>query len=238
MENQSTLVPEHLTTAERPILFTGSMVNALLNGTKTQTRRVVKDIQLRNGLNSSDEYEAAAFVQLAKTSPVACPYGQVFDRLWVRESWQKYSGTDYIHYRANGEQAMMVWRSPIFMPRWASRITLEIADIRVEQVQDISNEDAIAEGASGLFPELAFRSYRAEFAHLWESINGKKAGCDWQSNPWCGASPSKYFSDKARLCMSCFAIAFLAVLAGVVLGFSFAACHWRVTDKKNKGYDQ
>lgn len=136
---------------ERPILFSGAMVRALLDARKTVTRRVVKITHRTPGL-------AAALLPPAGIAPrphVAaelCPYGQPGDRLWVREGWGYEPWTEEserrVLYRAStvdGDRTMR-WRPSIHMPRWASRITLEITEVRVERVQDISEEDAVAEG--------------------------------------------------------------------------------------------
>lgn len=143
---------------------------------------------------------------------VKCPYA-VGNRLWVRETWQDYcplwggvwcghgdqEGVIRDHllvYRADplelhlrgseGNQASPVkWRSPIHMPRWASRLTLEITEVRVERLQSISEEDAITEGVDSIsiadVPRQATLSRRADFAQLWDKVNGKHP---WESNPW------------------------------------------------------
>lgn len=132
----------------------------------------------------------------------SCPHGGVGDRLWVRETWQinhvdydrgpipKTRPTDAdILYRADGEfweqfeidEGGSVWRPSIFMPRWASRLTLEIAAVRVERVQDISEEDCIAEGIT--WPNVDLCTPRGEFSRLWSEINAKR-GYGWESNPY------------------------------------------------------
>ena len=145
---------------ERPILFSAPMVMAILAGTKTQTRRVIKP---------------------QPSVAQNCPYGTPGDHLWVKETF--WTGGDAVNYRADGEMPEYMrdvsrWKPSIFMPRKLSRITLEILDVRVERVQDISEEDAKDEG--GLY---GAGSYRDGFAVLWDSINGKKH--PWESNPWC-----------------------------------------------------
>jgi hypothetical protein len=160
---------------ERPILFSAPMIRALLAGTKTQTRRIVKP-------GAPDDWNA-------------CPYGVIGDRLWVREThapaadswgaWERRMQKDgcgpapVIHYAADGGDPFVEkWRPSIHMPRWASRITLEIVAVRVERLQDISEADVAAEGV--LVDDIAppyWRSYR----ELWEQING--AG-SWDLNPW------------------------------------------------------
>lgn len=176
---------------ERPILFSGPMVRALLDGRKTQTRRVVK---WRGGLDMLG---------------LPCPYGEPGDRLWVRETWAPRDSeaflrheveADKLFYRADDERHLLTdgrWRPSIHMPRWASRITLEVASVRVERVQDITDADALAEGVTNYgddsqFPPGFSMSTRAarkwrprrEFRDLWDSINGKRPGCAWSDNPW------------------------------------------------------
>jgi len=144
---------------ERPILFSGPMVRAILDGRKTMTRRVVKWKYGENGtpacpIESVDRF--ADIVQgLAENlsgDPVPfceakCPFGVPGDRLWVRETWQDIGAADrpeYV-YAADGEWSGK-WRPSIHMPRWASRITLEVVSVRVDRLEDISEEDAKAEG--------------------------------------------------------------------------------------------
>lgn len=165
---------------ERPILFSAPMVRALLTGTKTQTRRIA--IPKRSIEPMTDE----------------CPYGQPGDRLWVREAWRvegkhtdSYSPScieiNRAHFGRIDYEASITWnksmygklRPSIHMPRWASRITLEVTGVRVERLQDISEADARAEGISRAdCPDWhATTDYRA----LWESINGPGS---WDANPW------------------------------------------------------
>lgn len=184
---------------ERPILFSGPMVRAILAGKKTQTRRAFSaqvrlkrftpDIQyaVENG-----EVEAANYT---------CPYGRPGDRLWVKETWATteqagdHAADAHAVYRATDPDWETMdgwkWKPSIFMPRWASRITLEIVSVRVERLQEISDSDAMAEGVTiGLDAEIAARiagepetAARMEFWHLWESINGKTDGKRWADNP-------------------------------------------------------
>lgn len=186
---------------ERPILFQGAMVRALLDGTKTQTRRAVKGQMLANlgDLEHVPDWITAEV-------PHACPYGQPGDRLWVRETWvyddyrlqqgpyvEVPGAREELFYRADNEQPFEApegkfWKPSIHMPRWASRILLEIVSVRVERLQGISEKDARAEGVTiedrhmlgycaGEFLPPSIRAYR----DLWESING--AG-SWDANPW------------------------------------------------------
>lgn len=180
---------------ERPIIFSGAMVRALLAGTKTQTRRVVKPLPITlnrdtNSLEVDDENIANG--RFAKQVP--CPYGQPGDRLWVREAhWWFKDEPDHetgyyppkltvedVEYRADGDDVRKVWRPSIFMPRWASRITLEVTSVRVERLQDISRGDAMAEGCP--FPNLAQGDDpRRWYAHLWDEIHGEGSV---EANPW------------------------------------------------------
>ena len=174
---------------ERPILFSAPMIRALLAGTKTQTRRVVKD----TGLYAIDAAihgpETAARELLALAS--RCPYGQPGHKLWVRETHMDL-GACFLYRADHGaetERALVApgqrWRPAIHMPRAASRILLEVTEVRVERLQAISEADAIAEGigrtASGHWlpgpcdhPEWAYHQ-------LWDQINGAGA---WDANPW------------------------------------------------------
>lgn len=177
---------------ERPIIFNGAMVRAILAGEKTQTRRVVKPQP-----GGMDSYYGKDFRK--DFSGRKCPYGKPGDRLWVRETWGVGHNYDAIppnllrgleantHYRAmNIEIAEVVdpikWRPSIHMPRELSRILLEVTAVRVERLQDISEKDAKAEG---LCKTSSFRT-------LWDSINAKKY--PWDSNPWVWAITFKVVS--------------------------------------------
>jgi len=165
---------------ERPILFSGQMVRAILEGRKTMTRRVIKP------------QPVGAWAAPGKT---ACPYGQPGDRLWVRETFATLCPGSYeeekpragahqdIRYKASDRMADCSadirgyrWRPSIFMPRWASRINLEITAVRVERVKDISINDAHAEGMTGTHT-------LGDFRELWDSINSKR-GHGWDANSW------------------------------------------------------
>lgn len=150
---------------ERPIIFSTEMVKAILEGRKIQTRRVIKQRPL-----PVVDYENR------------CPYGQVGDRLWVRESWTKdiYTG-QVLCYKADEILENIRWISPFFMPRHASRILLEITEVRVERLQEILFTDIIKEGIN---PQEKLPSQvKAEFASLWDSLNAKR-GYSWETNPW------------------------------------------------------
>lgn len=231
---------------ERPILFSAPMVRAILEGRKTQTRRVVKWA----GRDYSQYENLAAVFQenyphahAGETTGIGipseggvvqimgkCPYGKPGDRLWVRESFGFSHQADDVNCREQvivyrtghpygitdagvdelkrcKDGSMMepnhfvskplLWRPSIHMPRWASRITLEIVSVRVERLQDISASDARAEGVpcsswseddwvdSDGYPTCADQREQqaiCEYAELWESINGKTH--PWESNPW------------------------------------------------------
>lgn len=181
------LAAEGTTTAprERPILFSGPMVRAILAGTKTQTRRALApDLFISSG---------GAVVRMVSAGPATtgiqdahCPYWrQPGDALWVRETWGHFECEpkpgDRIYYRADGEcLELQPWRPSIHMPRWASRITLEVTSVRVEQLQDISEADALAEGiveTRGGFGLPDGSHYHAadpriSYWSLWDAING------------------------------------------------------------------
>lgn len=185
---------------ERPILFSAPMVRAILDGTKTQTRRVahVTDEGCRPGFITP----TAGFTpRRIESHYTYCPYGQPGDRLWVRETHAIVPRTAYANsvgvnqvlrpddnhdaavFREGWERSKPGrWRPSIHMPRWASRITLEIVRVRVERLHDISEQDAWAEGCLGWDDDVTGGSSGyAEFWNLWESINGEGS---WNKNPW------------------------------------------------------
>lgn len=166
---------------ERPTLFSGPMVRAILEGRKTQTRRAVKFQWCGSG---------EALMHQATFDPAyKCPYGQPGDRLWVRETFrskQQCGETIDWTYRADCPaltEYLFPWKPSIYMPRRASRITLEIMSVRGERLQDISEEDAKAEGcewSQWSFPNST-RPGKSAYRALWESINGPGS---WDQNPW------------------------------------------------------
>lgn len=184
---------------ERPILFSGPMVRALLNGSKTQTRRFVKARTDRNFGSRCvlQPHELAGEVNRGDYQN--CPYGKPGDRLWVREAWRVIDLADVfapreitaahrIWFEADGphEPPAGRYRPGMFMPRWASRILLEVTAVRVERLQDISNSDAIAEGVNvhpdhRHKPRESILSPMQGYRDLWESINGPDS---WEDNPW------------------------------------------------------
>lgn len=201
---------------EIPILFQGAMVRAILDGSKTQTRRMCKPaqahclssvVEVPDPKERGQVYNGSHFGDEDGEVQFASPYGGRGGRLWVREAWRAMA-------EHNGSRPLDIpWRSPIvyeasrhpdtsfgklrpgmFMPRWASRITLEVTGVRVERLQDISEADAIAEGIE---PDVQpddlvplWRNYSTgnttispvySYQTLWESINGPGS---WDANPW------------------------------------------------------
>lgn len=234
---------------EHPILFSGPMVCALLKGTKCQTRRVVKPkiveaIEFLGGGPSGEPATADDVDLVWKTStddndkrlpaqwvlecseypeegclPIGNLFGNVGDRLWVKETWQFANWTEdgmpQLRYRADGalrwfedqppddwgelltdiwatlsepenykidgKAADRQWRPSIFMPRWAARILLEVTVVRLERLQNISEADALAEGAKLHRDKDPDYGYAGWYRALWESINGPDS---WAANPW------------------------------------------------------
>lgn len=184
---------------EHPILFSTPMVKAILEGRKTQTRRVNK----LEGLDGESPYYETREGDLVPINDM-CPYGQVGDKLWVRETFYIHSRffTDDPKYFYKADNPSLPlnnhWRPSIFMPRSASRIALEITKIRVQKLQQISQDDAIAEGllfmggiadnwddapwCASLKDQEPMKYPSAAYGRLWDSINGKKY--PWESNPW------------------------------------------------------
>lgn len=194
---------------ERPILFSGPMVRAILSGAKTQTRRVVKPqphaeitsfceiipgggdwkpawSSSRRSVEMLHSGESMVF-----NKTLRCPYGQPGDRLWVRETCAVprnsqdrekvlYKADEMFDGCARGDLGFK-WRPSIHMPRWASRIDLLVKDVRVERLQEISEEDAIAEGVVPPIGSVDVRAW-VLFRRLWDSINAAKH--PWSSNPW------------------------------------------------------
>lgn len=212
--------------ADRPILLNGPSVCAVLAGAKTQTRSPVQPQPAIVGSNngwywSSPKYDNGDGVHYAHTDEgslarlmlMACPFGQPGDKLWVRETirWNPEHDNAYysadsrgvgneVYFRLKKEGRLKVDRpiSSTHMPRWASRITLEITSIKAQRIQSVSEKDARAEGAAWRISEGgdltgAFEGfdapigYRAHFRDLWDSIY-KGAGLCWEANPWVWAA--------------------------------------------------
>lgn len=201
---------------ERPILFSAEMVKAILEGRKTQTRRIIKKPNL---LQAIEEWSEENPYKKELSDAQKCPYGQVGDRLWIRENF-KVSNIDegyqnqfviddfeapacVVEYEDGSKRKIELEHSEylqavrankkkkspsIHMPRWASRIILEITDIRIERLQDITEQDAIAEGCDNSKSEAAinigwYEKSKRAFERLWDGIN-KERGFDWSTNPY------------------------------------------------------
>jgi len=204
--------------ADKPIIFSGPMIRALLDGRKTQTRRVLKpqpdigrDFVGIYAPGLSAVFECANPIETRGDQSIRLPY-KIGQRLWVREAW---SGEHFLAdvkpserllvghpsrlvsmipetwYWADGSPDCGDWEKPrpsIHMPRWASRLTLTVTDVRVQRLQDISADDATAEGCPGWYspahPDQGVTDGQAsveEFADLWNSLHGPDA---WDENPW------------------------------------------------------
>lgn len=193
---------------ERGMIFNAEMVRALLDGRKTQTRRIMKvqpdtpEFGLRRIIESSIANEIGMYFWSqddargikARSKPFSCPYGGVGDRIWVRETWAEADAgaPDLKLYRANYPAHVpshyenvppaeeIRWTPSIHMPRCASRILLEITDVRVERLNSISEEDAKAEGAPTECCVIGDKHFLG-FRSLWKNIYGNDS---WQANPW------------------------------------------------------
>ena len=202
---------------ERPILMSAEMVRAILDGRKTQTRRVVSRQPHSFGeprwwLPFGEDVLRPPSEEAYREEAIRrCPYGQPGDRLYVRETWAMAACFDHLapkdipetarsmdrcYYRHGGKVFTEGWhqlRPSIHMPKWAARIWLEVTAIRVGRVQQITEEDAEAEGVNGgclscgkldpcgcLTPRP---DHRDSFVYLWDSLNAKR-GYSWESNPW------------------------------------------------------
>lgn len=214
---------------ERPILFSEAMIRAILEGRKTQTRRVVKWKVRQKGLNLAfsgleagfyhSDLVASGYVLRSRggaggcwndrTWPIHCPYGQPGDRLWVRESFSFGISDnpadkgqvgfmfgeegDGLHPDSPKDSAQWcrTWKKKpsIFMPRWASRIALEVIGVRIERLHEISEADAKAEGVKP-FPKdpegdcFTDGLHRTAYQFLWNEINGWRGPKCWDANPW------------------------------------------------------
>lgn len=183
---------------ERPIIFSAPMVRAILAGAKSQTRRVVK---LKPWQQIEERDDGAPWPWMydddrADDHWLPCPYGQAGDRLWVREAWRvidladvfaprEITAASRIWFEADGPHGLPAgrYRHARFMPRWASRVTLEVTGVRVERLQDISEADAVAEGVDAA-RYLGFgldRAHARAYSDLWESLHGPGS---WDANPW------------------------------------------------------
>lgn len=249
----------------RPILFSGQMIRALLDGIKTQTRRIVKPPSSKTMIcdmakawsdGAADSQYLHVPARHKDDSPddcismrVSCPYGAISRKLWVRETWQgplfddmdayraepaDFNKPEFCQYAADGgpapefmtidDELVCRWRPSIHMPRWASRITLEITSVRVERLQDISEADAIAEGVepwgqSGRhgqkwncpphvrrfgagdnvedvgFDGCPVKDPREAYRGIWAAINGPGS---WEANPFVWAISFKRIGEMIR----------------------------------------
>ncbi|MCA6941361.1 hypothetical protein LF927_09205 [Pectobacterium polaris] len=211
---------------ETGIIFNGEMVRSIIDGSKTQTRRAVTFKPREKGLNLNftglqlghycTGVPSSGYVLRSRggmgcwndrTHPAKCPYGEVGDRLWVREAFRvmgKATDVARLMYKASErnsftestrtvpvdvctKQSSQKWTPSIHMPRWASRILLEITDVRVERLNSISESDALAEGFTSTVQltesgDDYTGSYPSEkFSNTWQSIYGRES---WDANPW------------------------------------------------------
>jgi len=199
-----------MTKTEHPILFNGDMVRAIIDGRKTQTRQLIKpqphpDFLARGVVEIRPQWPLQDgvrwFMEDGCSELRACPYGGPGDTLWLRETWapdrlwkpgETITEPERVIYRADESRRRVDhcyvgrWRPSIHMPRWASRLTLEITGVRVERVHDIDGMDALAEGVlipdGGSYDER-LPQYREAFRELWDSTYAKK-GFGWDTNPW------------------------------------------------------
>ncbi|CUZ08633.1 Uncharacterised protein [Serratia marcescens] len=236
---------------ERPVIFNGEMVRAILDGRKTQTRRVIANVSLDNciPLQKPTKTKDGIYTHVMDAPGNGlCPFGQIGDRLWVRETfailgnedgcpidwdgnlikgdekhaariykascWQEPGNYGLWSIPDRDTQYEGAWRPSIHMPRWASRITLEITAVRVERLNDISEEDAKAEGVRALennfgngpaycdylLPNLDdaaewYNRASDSFKSLWKSIYGAES---WRANPWVWVIEFKQVSEESQ----------------------------------------
>lgn len=205
---------------EYPIIFSSESVKAILDGRKTQTRRIIKlpkepkegcgkanwDLATKPQWAKDNEF---AFIDMAfptDTYPTMarCSYGKVGDLLWVKEGWAcagdiRMQARGAVVYKADyGDTGKFKFKSPIHMPKWAARIWLEITGIKVETLQEITIEDIWAEGRSpSLSDDEDYSAGYEWFADLWDSINAKR-GFGWESNPWVWVIEFKKSAESAK----------------------------------------
>ncbi|HDC4620396.1 hypothetical protein [Enterobacter asburiae] len=203
------------------MIFNGEMVRAILDGRKTQTRRIMKNQP------AGDYPDTPALIRnvgggfqwyghYGESSIFNCPFGSVGDRIWVRETWAEAGAgaPDLKLYRANYPEHVPThyenvpkaedvrWTPSIHMPRWASRLMLEITGVRVERLRSISQADAIAEGAPPSHPSIdaVSRDYgypdfsRSWYGQTWQSIYGEES---WNANPWVWVIEFKHVEGAA-----------------------------------------
>lgn len=218
---------------ERPVIFNGEMVRAILDGRKTQTRRVIANVSPDNciPLHKPTKTKDGIYTHVMDAPGHGlCPFGQVGDRLWVRETfavlgnedgcpidwdgnlikgdekhaariykascWQEPGNYGLWSIPDRDTQYEGAWRPSIHMPRWASRITLEITGVRVERLNDISEEDAKAEGVkAGVSPGHEYMMHQVAFSELWQSLYGAE---NWRANPWVWVIEFRLAGGSAR----------------------------------------
>lgn len=183
-------------TKEKPILFSGEMVRAILAGRKTVTRRLVKIPDWADGEPFKQDNALVTTCAGSSFVRVIKPRWKAGGKLWVRETWRlgsPYEDTklshfndpeeilfDHVHYKADDWDAELEgqYRPSIFMPRWASRLTLEVVGVRVERLQELTGKEVALEG----FPFSSdLDQFKQQFKQLWDKLNPV---AKWDSNPW------------------------------------------------------
>lgn len=192
---------------ETGLMFKAPLVRAILEGRKTQTRRIAKPVRHPD---LGNVYSPGALVLEHEPQHVinrACPYGQPGDRIYVRETFSQHPEWGQLAFRADGEEFEDAdgwlwepkWMPSIHMPKELARIWLEITGVRVERLQDISEADALAEGARFELASIdsvrigATASFLSGFRNIWESTGG-----DWDANPWVWVVDFKVLSTTGR----------------------------------------
>ncbi len=196
---------------EKPILFSTEMVRAILEGRKTQTRRIIKG---PGEINRNDYNNHWPFVRTEEGyEEKPCPYGEVGNLLWVRETFIKSEYATDLYYYKTDKGVSGKWKPSIHMPKSAARIWLEITNVRCERLNEISEQDAISEGIEqtedkafgkvwanyGKLYKDALFYYNPihSFASLWENINGEVS---WRLNPWVWVIEFKLISKTSKPC--------------------------------------
>ena len=176
----------------KSIIFSTPMVQAILEGRKSMTRRVIKDKDITNNFDIDVDGSAYAYINPAtgdSCPPTAIAKYQVGDILWVRETWSRDENGEYV-YRTNYgtteddsfPPSVFKWKPSIHMPREAARIFLKVTNVRVERLQDITEDEAIKEGAKAYGPNnCSGTSARIAFAEIWDKTTTEH---EWRTNPW------------------------------------------------------
>lgn len=185
---------------ERPIIFSGPMVKAILDGRKTQTRRVIVGLSRFRLADRLGNVANRWFLNgVAIHRPPLCRFGKPGDRLWVRENWRAHKSLDHVapcqmhdrllvEYQAGGSAGISMpgkWRPSIHLPRKFARLILAVTDVRVERLRDITDLDARAEGMPEPTEPAGIADWRPTgwFRTEWDSINHKQHH-RWDDNPW------------------------------------------------------